>query len=105
MLLYTSGTTGKPKGARITHANLAAQTAALRLEGDVDRLERHARVLRDRGHRRGGVALPLEERLRRLEDLQTRRGRLGRPAGGVVATRALDGTGYFATLPENSLLY
>ncbi|NUO49297.1 MAG: AMP-binding protein [Polyangiaceae bacterium] len=30
MLLYTSGTTGKPKGARITHANLAAQTAALR---------------------------------------------------------------------------
>ncbi len=30
LLLYTSGTTGRPKGAVITHANLSAQTAALR---------------------------------------------------------------------------
>jgi malonyl-CoA/methylmalonyl-CoA synthetase len=30
MLLYTSGTTGKPKGAMLTHANLATQTQILR---------------------------------------------------------------------------
>ena len=30
LLLYTSGTTGKPKGARITHDNLAVQAALLR---------------------------------------------------------------------------
>ncbi|MFW6050643.1 MAG: class I adenylate-forming enzyme family protein [Myxococcota bacterium] len=29
MVLYTSGTTGKPKGARITHASLFAHTSAL----------------------------------------------------------------------------
>ena len=30
LLLYTSGTTGKPKGARITHANVATQAQLLR---------------------------------------------------------------------------
>src|SRR5580693_7063149 len=30
LLLYTSGTTGKPKGARITHGNLAVQAELLR---------------------------------------------------------------------------
>lgn len=30
LLLYTSGTTGKPKGARLTHANLATQAQLLR---------------------------------------------------------------------------
>src|SRR5205823_1218810 len=30
LLLYTSGTTGKPKGAMITHANVATQAALLR---------------------------------------------------------------------------
>jgi malonyl-CoA/methylmalonyl-CoA synthetase len=42
MLLYTSGTTGKPKGARITHANVAHQAALLR---EAWRLEPDDRLL------------------------------------------------------------
>jgi long-chain acyl-CoA synthetase len=29
VILYTSGTTGKPKGAQLTHANLASNVEAL----------------------------------------------------------------------------
>jgi fatty-acyl-CoA synthase len=36
--LYTSGTTGHPKGVQITHANIAAQRAAEALSGDWARL-------------------------------------------------------------------
>ena len=67
-----------------------AQHAALGLEGHVDGLERDAGLGGDRRHRRRRVALPLEQPLRRLEDLAPGRGRLLAPArasrSGVVLT-------------------
>ena len=80
------------------------QHAALRLEGDVDRLQRDPRLGGDRRHRRRGEALLHEEPSRRVQDLRPCRGRLGATLRRLVSTR-LARTRHSVTLLENSLLY
>ena len=63
-------------------------TPALRLEGDVDRLQRDPRFGGDRRHRRRGEALPHEEPSRRVEDLRPCRSRLGATLRRLVSMRS-----------------
>ena len=43
LIQYTGGTTGDPKGAMLTHANLSAATSAYRLWGEADQLSQPGR--------------------------------------------------------------
>src|SRR4051812_14353521 len=79
------------------------QHAALRLEGDVHRLQRDAGLGGDRRHGGGCVALPLEQSLGRGEDVAARRRRLLPPPRRVVAPCGLDRFRHFDILPTTSL--
>ena len=75
------------------------QQTALRLECEVDGLQRDAGLAGDRGHRRRCVAPSLEQPLGRPEDLPARGGGLLAPARRVVIA-CLDRVGQFVTLSE-----
>src|SRR6185437_643372 len=81
-----------------------AQDTALRLEGDVHRLQRDARLGRDCAHRRGRIAVADEEPLGGIEDLCPSGGRLLAAPGRLVPAGRLDRLGHFASLSKNSLL-
>ena len=80
-----------------------AQQAALGLEREIDRLERHAGLGRDRRHRSRDVAVALEEPLRGFEDLPPRLFRLRSAAWRVVAALGVDRLAHFATLHITSI--
>ena len=64
------------------HVPHRPQQAALRVEGQVHGLQRHARLGGDGGHRGGDVAVALEQPLRGFEDVGSRALRPA-PGGGV----------------------
>ena len=98
-----SATGTSPSSPRSVTFQSVAQDAALRLEGEVDGLERDAGLGRDRRHRRRRVALLLEQPPGRLEDLAPRRRRLLAAARRVVRALGVDSLGHFATLAITSI--